>query len=276
MGTDITTFKKHLGAMIEREEFALPTDIDANTFRNAALVAFQTNAEIRKCSPESVFTSLRHLAGVGLMPDGREAAIVRFGDKAQAMPMVWGIVKSVKRSGSVVSLWAEIVYEGESLETWVEDGELKFNHVNEDGSRLNPMKRNRSQVIGAYAVAKMTDGSIEFEPMDIEQIEKRRMASPNQRSKEPTGIWKDWYEEQAKKTVIRSLCKRLPMSAADKNRILDKDPTMQAVEAKDVTPAETTEERLKRLKAEREEEVTDPIEEVMDAEVIPDPEEDAA
>jgi recombination protein RecT len=87
--------------------------------------------------------------------------------------------------------------------------------------------------------------------MDKEQIEKRRKASPNQKGDKPTGIWADWYEEMARKTVLRALVKRLPMSTEDYNR-LQNDPTFRDVdEPRDVTPQETTEERLRRLAMER-------------------------
>ena len=50
--------------------------------------------------------------------------------------------------------------------------------------------------------------------MSLEEVEKRRIASANQRDpQKPTGIWEKWYDEMAKKTVIRNLCKRLPMSS---------------------------------------------------------------
>jgi hypothetical protein len=41
------------------------------------------------------------LAQDGLLPDGREAAVVMFGNKAQAMPMIAGILKKVRQSGEV-------------------------------------------------------------------------------------------------------------------------------------------------------------------------------
>lgn len=250
MGTDLVSFKKNLGAMIERGELALPSTVDVNMFRNACIVAFQNNPEIRRCSPETVFTALRHLAGVGMMPDGKQAAIVRFGDKAQAMPMTRGYIDAVMRSGKVRSVKGDVIYEGETIEVWYdENGIQRFSHCNEDGSKLNPLKRG-GKVLGALAVASMTDGTFDFEVFSEEQIEKRRKASPNQKGDKPTGIWASWYEEMCTKTVVRRLCARLPMSAEDLT-ILDRDPTLIAVEdPRDITPKETTEERLRRIKEE--------------------------
>lgn len=251
MSTDLTTFKGNLTKMIERGEFALPSTVDTNAFRNACIVAFQNNPEIRKCTPETVFTSLRHLAGLGMMPDGKQAAIVRFGGSAQAMPMTAGYIAAAKRSGKVRQVKSDIIYEGETIEVWYDDdGTQRFNHVNEDGSRLNPLTRG-GVVLGALAVATMTDGTFDFEVFNLDQIEKRRKASPNQKGDKPTGIWAQWFEEMCTKTVTRRLCQRLPMSAEDMTA-LDSDPTLMEVETRDVTPNETTEERLMRIKGERE------------------------
>lgn len=267
----LVSFKQNLTAMIERDELALPSTVEPQAFRNAAIVAAQTNPAILNCSPESVFTSIRHLAGMGLVPDSREAALVPFKGKAQAMPMVYGIIKAVKQSGQVKSLFADVVYEGETIETWIEDGERKFNHVMEDGSKINPMTRG-GDVIGAYAVAKLKDGTVEFEPMSLHEIELRRKASPTQKGPKPTGIWADWYGEMAKKTVIRAIAKRLPMSSEDQTRITA-DPTFQDVPIKDVTPNESSEERLMRLKQEREQAEAEPeADQPLEGEIIDAPE----
>lgn len=246
MGTDIVTFKKTLGAMIDKGDLTLPSTVSPDAFRNAAIVAFQTNPQIRKGSPESVFTALRHIAGAGLMPDGREAAIVVYGDKAQAQPMVAGLRKIARNSGQIVAMWDDVVYDGETIIARFENGVRVMEHVKEDGSPIDMMKRG-GEIVGAYAAAKLKDGTVEMEPMTLEQIEKRRKASPNQKGDQPTGIWRDWYDEMARKTVVRALCKRLPMSSEDYARI-DADPTFRDLEdPKNVTPKETTEERLKRL-----------------------------
>lgn len=234
--TGVIAFKRDLRNLIERKELALPTSVSPEAFRNAAIVAVQDNPAILSCDKPSVFRAIRRLAASGLVPDGREAAIVPFKGKAQAMPMVAGIIKTARNSGEIASLWADVIYQGERIEVWIEDGERKWNHVQENGARIDPITRG-GEVIGAYAVAKLKDGTVDFEPMGKEQIEKRRKASASQKSQEPTGVWKDWPEEMAKKTVIRSLAKRLPMSSDDARRIMVEDEANDP-SFKDVTPTE--------------------------------------
>lgn len=237
----IVAFKRDLTGLIDRKELALPSTVSMDAFRNAAIVAVQDNPSILQCEKSSVFRAIRRLAAGGLVPDGREAAIVPFKGKAQAMPMVAGIIKTARNSGEIASLWADVVYDGERIEVWIEDGERKWNHVQEDGRRVDPITRG-GEVIGAYAVAKLKDGTIDFEPMGKEQIEKRRKASASQKGDQPTGVWKDWYEEMAKKTVIRALAKRLPMSSDDARRIMVEDDANDPG-FKDVTPAEEPKRR---------------------------------
>lgn len=224
----VVEFKRDLGALIDRKELALPSTVSTEAFRNAAIVAVQDNPGILRCDKSSVFRAIRRLAACGLVPDGNEAAIVPFSGKAQAMPMVRGIIKTARNSGEISSLWAEVVYEGETIDVWIEDGERRFNH------KFDPLSRG-GDVIGVYAVAKLKDGTVEFESMGKEQIEKRRRASSNQKSPTPTGVWKDWYEEMAKKTAIRSIAKRLPVSSDDMRRIMVEDEANET-KFRDVTP----------------------------------------
>jgi recombination protein RecT len=253
----VVEFKNNLKRLIDGGELALPSTVSVDAFRNAAIVAVQDNPAILQCDGGSVMKAIRTLAGAGLVPDGREAAIVPFKGKAQAMPMVAGLVKVARNSGKIISLWADVVYEGETLDVWIEDGERKWNHVNEDGSRIDAMSRS-GKIRGAYAVAKLSDGSVDFQPMSLDEIEKRRKASANQRGNEPTGIWQQWYEEMARKTVIRNLCKRLPMSTEDVDRIM-KEQDAQS-EMRDVTPEDQPNlaQRLKEQAQEPEQDNLDP------------------
>ena len=60
--------------------------------------------------------------------------------------------------------------------------------------------------------------------MSLEQIEKVRSVS---RSKEK-GPWVDWWDEMARKTVMRRLAKRLPMSTDLEEQVFAKDETLNA------------------------------------------------
>ncbi len=216
----VITLKQGLQRMLAAGELPLPYNVSPVAFENAAVVAANDNPDIFRCTPESVFKSLRRIAGMGLVPDGREAALVPFNTKvgnsyqklAQAMPMIFGLYKLARNSGEVITIWAELVYDGEELTVWPEGGERKFNH------KYDPLDR-KGEIRGAYAVAKLKDGTVEFEPMPRSEIDKIRNVS---KAKDGPA-WRVWYTEMAKKTVVRRLCKRLPMSAENLTRIMESD-----------------------------------------------------
>lgn len=210
----IVVFKQNLNRLKDAGELdMLPANVSFEAFRNAAVVAITDNPGILQCNNESIFKAIRRLAAAGLVPDGREAAIVPFKGQAQAMPMVYGLIKVARNSGEISSIWAEVVRGDEEFRISMVNGERKFEHD------YDPLTRT-GEVKGAYAVAKLKDGMIEVEAMGRTDIEKRRKASANQRDANPTGIWGQWYEEMAKKTVIRALVKRLPMSSDDMRRVM--------------------------------------------------------
>lgn len=231
----VVAFKRDLQTLIERKELSLPSNVSVDAFRNAAIVAVQDNPEILRCEPASVMKALRTVSAAGLVPDGREAAIVPFKGQAQAMPMVFGLIKMARRSGDVKDIRAHIVYQNE-----LDQDRFEYVVGDEETLRHEPILfGNKGPAVAAYAIAKLKDGTIVREFMDKDQIEKVRKSSPQQRGKEnPSGIWQTWTDEMWKKSVIRRLCKRLDLSAEDLRRVMvDEDtPPMR-----DVTPTEQQE-----------------------------------
>lgn len=256
----IVAFKRDLGRVADAGEFALPSNVSIEAFKNAAIVAAQDNPAILRCTPESVFKSLRRLAAAGLVPDGREAALVPFKGKVdgnwvevcQAMPMVFGLIKTARNSGEVSDIRAHVVYQRE-----IDEG--RFEYVVGDEERLTHtpiLFGDRGEAVACYAIAKMKDGSIIRAFLTEHEIEKVRRASAAQRiyekgkapvtSDRPIGIWADWTEEMWKKTAIRRLCKRLPLSSEDLRRIQESDEPLESL--KDVTPPPSSTDRLRQLR----------------------------
>lgn len=255
----VTIFKQNLSALIDKKELALPSNVSPEAFKNAAVVAIQDNPKILGCEMGSVFKSIRTLAAAGLVPDGREAALVPFKtkdgnnwiDKCQAMPMVFGLIKMVRRSGEVADIRAHIVYQNE-----VDQG--LFEYVVGDQERLEHkpiLFGDRGAPVAAYAIAVLKDGNIIREFMSAAEIDTVRRSSSAQKvytkgekpkvSDEPIGIWKDWQAEMWKKSVIRRICKRLDMSSEDMRRVM----VEQDTELRDVTPRELTPLQRKAMAA---------------------------
>ena len=98
-------------------------------FSKMALMAISENPSLQKCSRLSLFKELVKCARQGLMPDGKEAALVPFrrkdgGFDATLMPMTWGLAKLARQSGEVKSLAAFLVREGEPFQIKIDaDGQ---------------------------------------------------------------------------------------------------------------------------------------------------------
>lgn len=179
---------------------ALPPHIPAERFIRVVLTAVQGDYALLEADRKSLFEASMRSAQDGLLPDKREGALVIYGGKVQWMPMIGGILKKIRNSGELVSIGAHVAYEHDHF-VYVLGDEERIEHAPKlEGDRGKPR--------AAYAIAKTKDGGIYREVMSVADIEKVRNVSKAARK----GPWVDWWEEMARKTVLRRLAKRLPMS----------------------------------------------------------------
>src|SRR5688572_8778353 len=94
---------------------ALPAHVPAERFKRVVLTAVQNNPKLLQVERRSFFNACMKAAQDGLLPDGRESAIVEFKDKdrgpmAQYMPMVAGIRKKVRNSAEIADWNAHVVF----------------------------------------------------------------------------------------------------------------------------------------------------------------------
>lgn len=248
----VAVIRQNLTQMAPQFQAALPAHITVEKFTRVAMTAIQNNPDLANADRNSLFGSIVRLAQDGLLPDGREAAIVLFGGKAQAMPMIAGILKKIRQSGDVSYVSAQIVYANDRF-VW----RLGFDESVEHEPA--PLDQDPGEPMAAYAVAVLKDGSRLLEVMRKSEIEKVRNVS---RAK-GNGPWVQWWGEMARKTVMRRLSKRLPMST-DLEDAFDRDATMEveprAIE-NSAQPAPVT--RLDALEAR-----IDPEAETVDAEIV--------
>jgi len=217
MSTELTPMEAMRGTLVKMQpEFAsaLPPQIPVEKFIRTTLTAVQMNPELLSADRRSLLGACMKAAQDGLLLDGREAAPVIFntkdGKKVQYMPMVGGILKKIRNSGELASISANVVYDKDSFEYELGDDE-RIVHKPFLGA-------DRGQQIAVYAVAKTKDGAIYREVMSVADVEKVRAASRAGKF----GPWADWWDEMAKKTVIRRMAKRLP-SSADVDQVFESD-----------------------------------------------------
>jgi recombination protein RecT len=183
---------------------ALPPGLDVDRFTRTALMAVQQNPDLQNHDQKSLYLSIMQCAKDGLLPDGREAALILFNDKkagtkkVQYIPMIGGLRKIAAEHG--VALASYIVREKDTF-----DYQLGF----EPSIRHQPPKLGdeRGEIIGVYAAAIDSLGQRYLEVLTVAEVQKVRNVS---RAKD-RGPWVDWYDEMARKTAARRLFKQLAL-----------------------------------------------------------------
>ncbi len=229
--------RHQLAAMAGEFKNALPSHIKPEKFQRVVMTVAQQNPDLLDADRKTLLASCIKCAADGLIPDGREAALVIFNTKVkqegapekwvkavQYMPMIAGIQKRIRNSGEIASLEAHVIYSEDHF-VWRQGLDGSLEHAPK-------FPGSRGHIIGAYAVAKFKDGSPpQFEVLDIDAINKVRAVS---RSKD-RGPWVDWFDEMARKTVARRLAKWLPMNA-DVDDLIRQDEEADAPGAEQPAP----------------------------------------
>lgn len=181
------------------------------------VTAVNLNPDLLRADRRSLFNACAKAASDGLLPDGRDGALVIFNTKdksggqdnwikkVQWMPMVAGIIKKARQSGEISALGARIVYAEEIKQNRfthkVVDGVPKVDH--------DPILwGDRGAMVLVYSFVRFKDGTVDFEFLHADDIKKMRAVS-----KAKFGPWFDWEEEMWKKSAIRRHAKRLPVSS---------------------------------------------------------------
>lgn len=229
---------------------ALPAHVPPERFRRVAETAILNNPDLFGANRRSLMTACIKAAQDGLYPDGRDAALVVFKGQVQYMPMIAGILKKARNSGDLASISAHVVYERDEFDYALGDDERITHRPHLGGARGKP--------IAAYAIARTKDGAVYREVMSVEEVEQVRRVSRAGNS----GPWATWWGEMARKTVLRRLSKRLPMSTdrdEDLHRTIRRDDDWQGPKV-DLPAAEVEPPPETRL---------DAIEDAIEVEAVP-------
>ena len=242
--TPMESMRGTLTSMSTEFEAALPPQISVDKFIRTTLTAVQMNPDLLQADRKTLLGTCMKAAQDGLMLDGREAAPVIFGGKGGKtvayMPMVGGILKKIRNSGELASISAQVAYSKDLFDYQLGDDEQIIHKPLLGGDRGTP--------IAVYCIAKTKDGAIYREVMSVDEVEKVRKTS----RAGAFGPWKDWWDEMAKKTVIRRISKRLP-SSADVDAVMQSDLEASGFENNkqpvNITPTPSEQEKpLSRLK----------------------------
>jgi recombination protein RecT len=198
--------KGHLDKNKDALMRTLPVGFNYDRMCRTVINAISTIPKIAECTPGSIFLSSVRAFSLGLEPNGalNEGYLVPFRNKgimeAVFMPSYRGLINLARRSGEISIIYATEVCEKDEFN--VELGtDKKITH------KPNYFE-DRGKVKAFYAVFTLKTGESDFEVMNMQDIEKIKASSKTSNF----GPWIDWYEEMAKKSVIKRLLKRAPMS----------------------------------------------------------------
>ena len=193
---------------------ALPKHLNADNMARIALTCFRMNPKLAQCEAASVFACVIQASQLGLRPGLMgECFLIPFEERRKNRTVCTlqlgyqGMLELARRSGLVLSLGAYIVH---GKDTWTvrfgtEPGITHVPHLDGDPGAAK---------LG-YAVAQLRGGGMHAEVMSIAEINRHRDRSQNYRAAKAGGWLTPWdtdYEEMARKTVIRRICKYLPKS----------------------------------------------------------------
>ena len=214
-------------------KMSLPPQIPSAKFIRVAQTAIRNNPKLVECDKPSLYSAFHKCAAAGLIPDGREAAIVPFGSTAQFMPMIAGITKLARNSGEIKTINAQIVYQNDAYEHWIDENGEHFKHT--------PARGDRGEVLLVYAMCQTKDEGVFFEELsmaDIKAIEGM--------SRQKNGPWNGPFRtEMMRKSAIRRLLKYRVPSSTDVDEIIRADDPIYEVEKPAPKQAETTSSRLR-------------------------------
>lgn len=195
----------------------LPRHLTPDRLIRIACAATSRNRQLLACTPQSLLLAVMNAAQLGLeagSPLG-SAYLVPYGDTCQLIVGYRGLIELARRSGQIASIEAQVVHDNDEFIC-----ERGFNPVLR---HIPCWKGDPGDMYAAYAIAKLTDGSSQVEVMTKAQIDAIKNRSRAGRS----GPWVTDYSEMARKTVVRRLCKYLPLSV-EMSKALDMDAHSEA------------------------------------------------
>lgn len=215
---------KELKALLK--DSGIEFDRFVEVFRRALI----QNPDLLLADGGSVIQACMNACTDGLLPDGRQGAIVVYnqkisrrgepeawGKRAQWQPMFQGLLDVAYRSGNFKSIQARVVYEGD---TWDYEMGIEPRIVHKPAPRpaqaANPNVTAKA-IIASYAVAHTVNGGVFVEVFEGDDIRK-----VNAVSRATNGPGKQWPEEFARKGPLRRMWKYLPRDQR-MDRIVDHD-----------------------------------------------------
>lgn len=194
-------------------EALLPPTLSYDRLLQLSVSAVAKSPQLRECAFGSILGAIIESAKIGLEPNTPlgHCYIIPFKGRAQLIPGYKGLVMLAHQSPKVITLEARTVYDGDEFD-YSYGTDPHINHKPAD------VKWDERVPTHYYATSHLTaDNKVKcvFEVMSKPEIDVIRMKAPAGQK----GPWVTHYDEMAKKTVARRLCKWLPLHAAGQRAV---------------------------------------------------------
>jgi len=172
-----------------------------------AVQTINKNPRLQECNIESVQNAVVNVAAVGLTlnpADGYAYLVPEYskalrGQECQLRISFKGLVKIATDTGAINYVKAEIVKEND---TFTYNGPCdKPTHS------MDPFKE-RGNTVGVYCIAKTKNDEYLTDIMNIEDITKIQNCAKTK------NVWENWFDEMAKKAIIKRASKQWPKTEA--------------------------------------------------------------
>jgi len=193
----------------EQIEKVKPRHLSTDRFIKIVARAVYTTPTLARCSVKSIFLAALQAAELGLEPGGvlGHAALVPYWNsqknsyEAQFQCMYKGLLTLAYNTGMFKMIDAREVYENDDFQ-YSYGFDTEFYH--------KPAEENRGTVIGYYAFFVLKDGGTKFEYMSRADADAwaKRYSKAYKKSDSP---WHNFFDEMAKKTVLRKVLKMAPL-----------------------------------------------------------------
>ncbi len=197
----VATIRDLLEKSKQQIAMALPKHCTPDRLARMFMTTVQRTPKLLDCEPKSLLGAFIQASQLGLEPDGilGHAYFIPYGKVCQLIPGYKGLIDLSRRSGELSTIDVRIVHEKD---------DFAFHYGLDPDLHHTPSHDEPGEMIAAYAVARLRDSGVQFEVMWKREIDKIRDGSKASKN----GPWVTYYEEMAKKTVLRRLCKLLPTS----------------------------------------------------------------
>lgn len=200
------TNKAIISAISDRVKGHL-TPIRAASYLATAETILKANPTIDR---NSLGKALIRSSELNLIPNTGtgESYIIPFKGQATLVIGVRGWQSLAYRSGLVTSLTAEVVFPSDTFKLELGD-KPRLKHTPDLTIDRSATKADLSNILGAYAVARLDNGTSSFRFLTVAEIKKIKKSSQSAK------VWTEWPEQMVKKTAMKQLIKYLPIATDD-------------------------------------------------------------